>query len=102
MAAYFIAQYVVNDPKLYREYQIAAGRTIQESGGEVVAFDVAAETIEGTPPGPQTVILKFESTEAAKAWYGSPAYQAVVDKRLAATNGFAVISQSMNLKRRGH
>jgi uncharacterized protein (DUF1330 family) len=98
MAAYFIAQYVVTDPKLYREYQVAAARTIQESGGEVVAFDVAAETIEGIPPGPHTVVLKFDSGEAAKAWYGSPAYQAVVGKRLAATNGFAVISQSMNLK----
>ena len=98
MAAYFIAQYVVNDPKLYREYQVAAGRTIQELGGEVVAFDVAAETIEGTPPGPQTVILKFESTDAAKRWYRSPGYQAVVGKRLASTTGFAVISQSMNMK----
>ena len=99
MAAYFIAQYVVKDPKLYREYQLAAGPTIQASGGEVVVFDVAAETIEGTPPGPQTVIVKFESTEAAKTWYGSPAYQAVIGKRLAATDGFAVISQSMNLGR---
>jgi uncharacterized protein (DUF1330 family) len=96
MAAYFIAQYVVNDRKLYREYQAAAGPTIQAAGGEVVAFDVAAETIEGTPPGPQTVILKFESTEAAKAWYQSPAYQAVVGKRLAATTGFAIVAQSMN------
>ena len=99
MAAYFIAQYVVKDPKLYREYQVAAGSTVQAAGGEVVVFDVAAETVEGTPPGPQTVILKFESTEAAKTWYGSPAYQAVVGKRLAATDGFAVISQSMNLGR---
>jgi uncharacterized protein (DUF1330 family) len=98
MAAYFIAQYVVNDPKLYREYQAAAAPTIQAAGGELVAFDVAAETIEGTPPGPHTVILKFESTEAAKAWYGSPEYQAVVSKRLAATAGFAVIAQSMNFK----
>ena len=98
MAAYFIAQYVVKDPKLYREYQMAAHPTIQASGGEVVAFDVAAETIEGTPPGPQTVILKFDSTEAAKAWYQSPGYQAVVGKRLAATSGFAVISQSMNMR----
>ena len=96
MAAYFIAQYVVNDPKLYREYQGAAAATIQAGGGEVVAFDVAAETIEGTPPGPLTVILKFESTAAAKAWYNSPAYQAAVGKRLAATKGFSVISQSMN------
>jgi uncharacterized protein (DUF1330 family) len=97
MAAYFIAQYVVNDPKLYREYQAAAAPTIQASGGKVVAFDVAAETIEGTPPGPHTVIIRFDSTEAARAWYESPGYQAAVDKRLAATDGFAVISQSMNL-----
>jgi uncharacterized protein (DUF1330 family) len=98
LAAYFIAQYVVNDPKLYREYQVAGGSTIQASGGEVVSFDVAAETIEGTPPGPVTVIVKFESTEAAKAWYRSPEYQAAVGKRLASTHGFAVISQSMNFK----
>jgi uncharacterized protein (DUF1330 family) len=99
MAAYFIAQYVVNDPKLYREYQATAGSTIQAAGGELVAFDVAAETIEGTPPGPQTVIVKFESTQAAKAWYESAAYQAAVGKRLAATSGFAVIAQSMNFGR---
>ena len=98
MPAYFIAQYVVKDPKLYREYQIAGGPTMQAHGGELVSFDVASETIEGTPPGPVTVVVKFESTEAAKAWYRSPAYQAVVGKRLASTNGFAVISQSMNLK----
>ena len=98
MAAYFIAQYVVNNSKLYREYQAAAAPTIQASGGELVAFDVAAETIEGTPPGPQTVILKFESPEAAKAWYESSAYQAIVGKRLAATTGFAIIAQSMNMR----
>ena len=64
-----------------------------------MAFDVAAETVEGAPPGPQTVIVEFESPDAAKAWYRSPAYQAVVGKRLAATEGFAVISQSLNLGR---
>jgi len=99
MAAYFIAQYVVNDRKLYREYQAAAGPSIQAAGGEVVAFDVAAETIDGKPPGPCTVIVKFESTEAAKAWYHSPGYQAAVGKRLASTEGFAVIAQSMNFGR---
>jgi len=98
MAAYFVAQYVVNDPKLYREYQAGAAPSIQAAGGEIVAFDIAAETIEGKPPGPVTVIVKFASTEAAKAWYQSPAYQAVVGKRLAATTGYAIIAQSMNLQ----
>jgi uncharacterized protein (DUF1330 family) len=86
----------VNDPKLYGEYQGAAAKTIQACGGEVVSFDVAAETIEGSPPGPQTVIVRFESSEAAKAWYNSPEYQAALPKRLASTEGFAILSQSMN------
>ncbi len=96
MAAFFIAQYVVNDPDLYAEYSAGAGPTLAAAGGELVSFDVAAEAVEGTAPGPQTVIIKFESTEAAKAWYNSPDYQAVVGKRLAATEGYSIISQSMN------
>ncbi len=96
MAAFFIAQYVVNDPAGYQEYQAGAGPTLAAHGGELVSFDVASETVEGSPPGPQTVIIKFETTEQAKGWYNSPDYQAVVGKRLAATEGFAVISQSMN------
>ena len=96
MAAYFIAQYRVDDPDGYKAYQAGAGPTIAQYGGELVAFDVAAETIEGTAPGPQTVILKFDSAEAAKAWYESDEYQAVVGKRLAATTGFAVLSEAMN------
>jgi uncharacterized protein (DUF1330 family) len=96
MAAYFIAQYVVNDVSVYGEYAAAAGPIVAAHGGEVVVFDVAAETIEGHPPGPQTVVIKFESTEQAKAWYNSSEYQNIVTKRLAATHGFSVLSQSMN------
>lgn len=97
MAAYFIAQYKVNDPALYAEYQKGAGPTIAANGGELIVFDVAAETIEGTPPGQQTVILRFEDTAAAKKWYDSAEYQAVVGKRLEATEGYAIISQTMNI-----
>ena len=97
MSAYFIAQYKVNDPALYGEYAKGAGATVAASGGELISFDIAAETIEGEAPGPQTVVIKFESVEAAKAWYGSEGYQAVVGKRLAATEGYSVISQSMNM-----
>jgi uncharacterized protein (DUF1330 family) len=97
MPVYFIAQYVVKDPALYQEYAQGAGPTIAAHGGEMVAFDTAAETVEGSPPGPQTVVLKFESVEKVKAWYDSPEYQAVVGKRLEATDGFALISKDMNL-----
>ena len=47
MAAYFIAQYQVNDAALYAEYGAGAGPTVAQYGGEVLVFDVAAETMEG-------------------------------------------------------
>ncbi len=97
MPAYFIAQYVVNDSDLYQEYAQGAGPTIAQFGGVMVSFDVAAATVEGEPPGPQTVILKFDSVEKAREWYDSPDYQAVVGKRLSATTGFAIISKDMNI-----
>jgi uncharacterized protein (DUF1330 family) len=97
MPAYFIAQYVVNDADLYQSYSQGAGPTIAAHGGELIAFDTAAETIEGNPPGPQTVILKFETVEKAKEWYNSADYQKVVGKRLSSTTGFAIISESMRL-----
>lgn len=96
MAHFFIAQYEVNNGALYAEYQGGAGPTLAQYGGELVAFDVAAETMEGTSPGPQTVVIKFESADAAKRWYNSDEYQAVVGKRLEATSGYAVLSADMN------
>lgn len=96
MAVYFVAQLRVNDAALYREYQKGAGPSIAKYGGKLVAFDVAAETMEGEPPGPQTVILEFESAEQARKWYESPEYQEVVGKRLQATEGFSVLAQSAN------
>ena len=61
MAAYFIAQYKVNDRDLYQEYAQGAGPTVAASGGKLVSMDIGAETVEGDPPGPQTVIIEFES-----------------------------------------
>jgi uncharacterized protein (DUF1330 family) len=37
------------------------------------------------------VILEFENKEGCRTWYESPAYQAIVGKRHAATEGFAVL-----------
>ena len=98
MAAFFVLQYEVNDRDLYREYQGGAGATARAHGVEMVAYDEAAETIEGTPPGKQTVILKFRDSDHFREWYNSDEYQAVIGKRHAATGGFGILSQSMNVQ----
>ena len=40
MAAYFIAQYTVNNSDLYADYSAGAGPTLAQYGAELVAFDV--------------------------------------------------------------
>jgi uncharacterized protein (DUF1330 family) len=50
MAAYFIAQYVVNDPKLYREYQAAAAPTIHACGGRSWCSTSPRRPSRGHPP----------------------------------------------------
>ena len=45
ICVYFVAQYVVNDPALYGEYAQGAGPHGRRVGGEVICFDVAAETM---------------------------------------------------------
>lgn len=96
MPAYFVAQYVVNDPAKYQQYAKSAGPSIEKHGGKLVAFDVAAKTVEGKAPGPQTVIIEFKDEAALNGWYHSDDYQAIVNQRLEATEGFAVAAQSMN------
>ena len=96
MPAYLIVNYQVDNPELYGEYAQAAGPAMgigQQC--ELVAFDAASEAVEGSP-GHQTVVLRFESKEKAKAIYESGDYQAVVGKRLEATSGhFAVLIDGM-------
>ncbi len=71
------------------EYAKLAGKAM--GGATVLAFDGKAETIEGQWHGNQTVLLEFESVDAAKEWYYSDAYQAAAKLRQAAADCNGVI-----------
>jgi uncharacterized protein (DUF1330 family) len=53
--------------------------------------DAAPNVVEGTWHGNQTVLLEFESVDAARAWYESEAYQKAVKLRQAAADCNVVI-----------
>ena len=59
---------------------------------KVLAFGPPAEALEGQWHGTQTVLLEFESVEAAKEWYYSDEYQAAAKLRQAAAdcNGIVI------------
>jgi uncharacterized protein (DUF1330 family) len=91
--AYLIVNYKVEDPELYGEYAAAAGPVLGiGTNCKLLVLDPKSEVLEGEGVGHQTVMLEFETKEAAQASYDSKGYQDVIGKRHAATSQhFAVI-----------
>ncbi len=90
MPAYIVANYTVTNPGGYGDYPQKATETLVAHGAEVVAVDLNSEVLEGKPQ-PVTVILRFGSKEAAKAWYDSPEYQAIIGLRANNSEGTMVL-----------
>ena len=65
--------------------------TIMQAGGRIIVADDAPEPIEGSWHGKRTVVLEFDSVEAARNWYGSPEYQGIVGLRHAAADSNVAI-----------
>jgi uncharacterized protein (DUF1330 family) len=93
MSAYFVAHSTIEDAELLGEYLQAAGATLGIVPVKILAVDTDTKTVEGTPPGPRTVIMEFDSEDDFRAWYDSPEYRAIIGKRQAATTGFGVLVQ---------
>ena len=91
MSTYLVVNSTIDDPELLDEYVRAAGATLGVVPLELLAIDAESTTIEGRPPGPRTVILKFASEADFHSWYDSPEYQAIIGMRHSATTGFAVL-----------
>ena len=86
---YVIITEDIKDPEGMKAYGAEAAKTM--AGATVLAFGPPAEVIEGEWHGSQTVLLEFESVDAAKAWYYSDEYQAAAKLRHAAADSNGVI-----------
>ena len=91
MTTYLIANYTITDPAGYAPYPAAVAPTLAPHGGELLVADFASETLEGEPHA-VTVVVKFPTRAAARAWYTSPEYRAVMGLRLDHTEGTAVFA----------
>jgi uncharacterized protein (DUF1330 family) len=87
--AYILITEDVKDPAGMGEYAKLASQTM--GAANLLSFDTKAEVIEGEWHGTQTVLLEFESEEAARAWYFSDEYQAAAKLRQAAADCNGVI-----------
>src|ERR1700756_3089766 len=86
---YVILTEAIKDPDGMKAYGKAAGAAM--GGVSILAVDTAPKVAEGSWHGDQTVVLEFESVDAARAWYDSEAYQQAAKLRQAAADCNAVI-----------
>ena len=91
MAIMFLAVDNITDLPLFREYQADVGPILALHPHEIVAYDEAARPLEGLEATKRVVAIRFPTDEAFRVFYDSPDYQAIIGKRLSATDGFAVL-----------
>ena len=76
--AYWVATYrSVSNPEALAAYAKLSLPAIQAAGGRILARGLPAQVHEAGL-AQRTVLIEFDSLEAAKAAYGSPAYQDAV------------------------
>ncbi len=74
--AYWVSTYrAIKDPAAMAAYAKVSRQAIEAAGGRVIARSMPAATFE-LGMNERVVLIEFDSVDAAKAAYASPAYQA--------------------------
>jgi len=94
---YIIFTEVIRDQGRYDGYVQQVVQTISQAGGRIIAVQDGPDILEGQWPGWRTVVLEFDSVEAAHQWYNSPEYQAIIGERHASAEANAVVLQGVDL-----
>jgi uncharacterized protein (DUF1330 family) len=79
--AYLIAEVQVTDPDGWKQYLAALPGTMAPFHEKTLARSPAVALDASTPPSGAVAILAFNSMDDLKAWWNSPAYQAIIPLR---------------------
>jgi uncharacterized protein (DUF1330 family) len=93
--AYLIADVDVTDAQRYADYTAQVPSTLEPYGGRFLARGGATEAIEGDWLPGRPVIIEFPSVDAAKRWYGSAEYQAILGIRHEASSARFVLTDGV-------
>lgn len=97
MPAYVIVEVEVKNPEGYEEYKKLAAHAVAIHGGKFLARGGRAEKLEGDKDPERVVILEFENTERAKAWWNSKEYTEARKTRNKYAESRAVVVEGIDL-----
>jgi uncharacterized protein (DUF1330 family) len=96
---YVILTEDIHDDATMNEYGSASAASLMEHGAKVLVADEHVEILEGSWHGTRTVVVEFESVDAARRWYHSDSYQSALPLRQAAAACNVVIATGFTLPR---
>ncbi len=96
MATFIVAQINIEDRDTYARYESGFMEIFDRYDGELLAVDEAVSVLEGNWDYTRTVIIRFPDEAAARSWYGSDDYQALVQHRFAASAANLVIVKGLD------
>ncbi|MGW0249000.1 DUF1330 domain-containing protein [Nocardia goodfellowii] len=97
---YVILTEAIKDQAGMDAYSRASTPSLMASGAKVLVVDTQPTVLEGEWHGTRTVVVEFESVEAARTWYDSESYQQAKPLRQAAADSNAVIVAGFEMPER--
>jgi uncharacterized protein (DUF1330 family) len=91
MPAYIVGDVTVTDPDRYRDYSAHTESTLAPFGGRFIVRGGPSEVLEGAWEPGRLVVIEFPSAQAARDWYASDAYGAILPIRAEASTGTLVL-----------
>ena len=84
---YFFGEFEIADPAAYEAYRTEVPNIISAHKGRILVRGGDPQPFDGAMPHRRFVIVEFDSPEAARTFYCSDAYQAMLPSRLNASTG---------------
>lgn len=79
--AYLIGHITIKDEGKWAQYRAGVPGTLEPWGGELVFRGRRAAVLGGQHDATDTVVLRFPDLISLRAWFDSPAYQALIPLR---------------------
>jgi uncharacterized protein (DUF1330 family) len=86
MPAYFIVDVKVTDQDTYQSYATQVPPILEQYGGKYLVRGGKTETLEGDWQPSRLVVLAFDDVAAARRFYESKEYQAIIELRQQASD----------------
>ena len=93
-AGYIIAEVDVKDAPTFQKYAAQVPPTMAPFGGHDLVRGGKAEALEGESPK-RIVVIAFDSVDKARAWYNSPAYDAIKGLRIDSTKSRLILVEGV-------